>query len=134
VIYKYLISGNPVPLARCRVNFAQRKVWDSQRKYKVITGIEISRQHGNLPFFEGPLRVDVLFFMKRPQSLQARKATKKYHCYTPDCDNLLKQVLDILTGVIFKDDCIVSFITAQKRYDSDPRTEIVVKELNNESE
>ena len=127
----FLILGDPIPLSRARVGFGARRIWDSQKQLKLVTGIDLARQMGNLPLFEGALHIDIIFYMKIPKSLQLRQKLHKHHCYKPDIDNLIKMILDIMSNdVIFHDDCIVSYVSAQKIYDDKPRTKITVKEIN----
>lgn len=45
-----------------------------------------------------------------------RKEFKKYHNSRPDIDNLLKAVQDALNGVLYRDDSIITEISARKYY------------------
>jgi Holliday junction resolvase RusA-like endonuclease len=54
----------------------------------------------------------------------AVRPTKK-----PDCDNIIKAVLDALNGVAYYDDSQVVKICIRKRYDTNPRTIIEIIEL-----
>jgi len=60
---------------------------------------------------EGPLRLDVIFFMPRPKTVKRDKPT-----VPPDADKLLRGVGDALTGTIFRDDSQLVEIYAEKRY------------------
>ena len=126
---KYIIPGNPIPLARPRI--AQRGMWDDQKKQRIAFGLYIHRLHGNNPPYTGPLSLDITFYMKLPLSKRDRKALtiQDFHIFKPDIDNLIKFVCDACTGVLFTDDCIVSTIIATKRYDSEPRTEFTIRSL-----
>lgn len=59
-----------------------------------------------------------------------KRSPGDWHTLTSDIDNLCKYFLDVSQGVLFKDDCIVAKLTAQKIYDDNPRTEFTVRELN----
>jgi len=51
---------------------------------------------------EGPLRLDVAFYMPRPRS--APKERRGWPCGRPDRDKLLRSTCDGLTGVLYRDD------------------------------
>lgn len=126
----YVIKGDPTPLARARAG--NRRVWDSQKQEKLVAGINLKHQHGSLPFYEGPLHLDVTFFMKIPEQISIRKRETylhKYHVYKPDTSNLLKFIEDISTGVLYNDDCLIASISTKKVYDSNPRTEFIITKL-----
>jgi len=125
----YIIPGDPIPLARAR--YGNRRVWDSQKEVKLISTISLVQQHNDNPFFEGPIHMDLIFYIGLPHN--RRKPFKNqfdYHYYKPDLDNLIKYVADIANGILYYDDCIISAITAKKIYDYEPRTQITVRELN----
>ena len=126
----YIIAGDPTPLARPRLG--KRKVYDPQKNLKTVASIHVANQHDGRPFLEGPLHLDVTFFMKAPESISLKRREALYGCehiFKPDTDNLVKFISDICIGIIFYDDCSISRITARKVYDSVPRTEFVITRL-----
>ena len=48
----------------------------------------------------------------------------------PDCDNVLKAVLDGLNGVAYQDDAQICRIYFEKMYAEIPETRIIIKEIN----
>jgi Holliday junction resolvase RusA-like endonuclease len=120
----YVIEGDPIPLARSRhVNY---HVYDSQKKQKLISGLSLRDQHGERDLYEGPIHMDVTFFMR-----QAVKTPQSgLHFYKPDLSNLLKFVEDVCTKVIYYDDCLIASISAKKVYSTNPRTEFTIRELH----
>ena len=122
----YIIDGDPVPLARHRHGTAHG--WDSQKQIKFAIGMQITNQHDNLPFLEGPLKLEITFYMpipkKGPKSLHGT-----IHSIRPDLDNLIKMICDVANGIIYKDDCTVASIIAQKQYSVSPRTEFTITEM-----
>ena len=128
---KYVIMGDPVPLARARLTV--RRVWDSQKQQKLIDGITLKEQHDDDFLFSGPLHLDINFFFKIPDSYSQKKRDStigNYHYFKPDLSNLIKYYEDIATGIIYHDDCIISKITTTKTYDINARTEFTIMELN----
>lgn len=63
--------------------------------------------------FDGPLRIDVTFYMPRPQS----RKKDKYHSVMPDIDKLLRSTFDALTkSELITDDARFSSVHAEKKY------------------
>jgi len=125
----YILEGSPIPLARAR--YTGRRVWDSQKHLKLVTGIALANQHGDHPLYAGPIHMEIDFFMPMPQDPRKRKKMDgNYHCYKPDIDNLIKFIADIANGILYNDDCIISSIISKKIYDEEPRTEITIREID----
>ena len=53
--------------------------------------------------------------------LNGKACTKK-----PDCDNLIKSILDSLNGVAYKDDSQVTDVHIKKRYNRDEGIEVEI--------
>lgn len=126
----YVIYGDPVALARAR--FGQKKVWDSQKSLKLVAGIDLRAQHGDLPLYEGPLHMDVVFIMPLPSKLNADKRRQKegtWHLFRPDLSNLVKYIEDVGTGILYGDDCIIASIACKKVYGTQARTEFTLSKL-----
>lgn len=124
----YVVHGDPIALARGRFS-RQGKVYDAQKHVKLVWGIDVRNQHGEDPFFEGPLLMDVIFYLPLPQ--KSIKLKGQYHTYKPDSTNLLKFAEDVATSICYHDDCIISKIMMEKVYDdgNGPRTEFILREL-----
>lgn len=123
----YTLLGDPIPLARTRLG--RKHVWDSQKELKLITGINLVRQHDDQPLFAGPLHLDIIFFMHIPAKTK-EPHNGKHHVFTPDLDNMIKWICDISISILFADDSIIASINAEKIYDKIPRTEFTLRELN----
>lgn len=129
---KYVVKGNPIPLCRPRFNQGRRP-WDSQREEKVRWGLNVGMQHGSAPLFDGPIHLDVTFYFPAPQSM-VKRATEFQdifipHYYRPDLSNLIKFVEDAVTGILYRDDCLIVSIRAVKGYSVDPRTEFSISQF-----
>jgi Holliday junction resolvase RusA-like endonuclease len=64
-------------------------------------------------FFDGAVRLAVVFFLPRPKS---KPASVKHHLTRPDLSKLLRGIEDALTGVLWMDDSSVVEIVARKAY------------------
>ncbi len=122
----YVIEGNPIPLARHR--HTGTRAWDSQKQIKFGIGLQISNQHEGLGYFNGPVRLDVTFYLPMPKR-GANYLAGRYQLVKPDLSNLLKMLEDVATKIIYHDDCIISACYAEKRYSANPRTEFTITEL-----
>lgn len=64
-----------------------------------------------LPPLDEPVEVEAVFYLPRPKSVK-----REYPSVKPDCDKLLRALLDGLTNVIYRDDAQVVGAVARKRY------------------
>jgi len=127
----YIVPGDPIPLMRPRISY-QRKMYDAQQSAKLVYGIHVQNQHNEKPLLDGPLHLDVTFFMNMnnvPKKLKPLKENT-LHYGRPDLDNLIKFVCEIGTSIIYKDDAQVSSISARKIYAYEPRTEFSITPIN----
>lgn len=73
---------------------------------------------------DGPVRVSVGFHFRRPKlhygtgrnAAQLKASAPRYHAQTPDVDKLIRCLLDALTGIVFRDDCLVHLMTVQRNW------------------
>ncbi len=94
----------------------------------------IVSQHNNQPLLDGPLHLDVTFYMPIPK-MRVKKIKKgQPHLSRPDLDNLIKFVADICLNIIYKDDAIISSIHAKKIYENNARTEFKFTKLGEEND
>lgn len=117
---------NVKPHGKGRPRFGNGRTYTDAKTVAAEEAIRFQlRQLETLPMFEGPLRVDVFFFLKRPKSAPKRThPTVRY-----DIDNLIKLLLDACNGLLWADDCQVCAITASKRYDVKEWIRIAVEEM-----
>jgi Holliday junction resolvase RusA-like endonuclease len=128
--YTYVIEGDPTPLFRAKPAYNQRLMYDSQKNQKLVTGITLSNQHNDRPFFTGPIALEAVFYMPVPKT-RLRERTEllgTFHFVRPDLSNLLKYIEDAALTILYKDDCIISKIAIEKIY-GEPRTEFTISSL-----
>jgi len=116
------------PIAWQRAARNSNRYFDAQAKDKLSHGLYLINQHGDEPLFDKAMRLQVIFFMAIPKTMQNRQ-NSVYHSKSPDLDNLLKFLLDAMTDVIITDDRLISAIDAVKVYDVMPRTELTITEV-----
>jgi Holliday junction resolvase RusA-like endonuclease len=75
---------------------------------------------------DGPAALTVVFYLPRPKAIKNKIVP---HTKKPDLDKLVRSCKDAMTGVVFRDDALVTEITARKCYarpGESPRAEISV--------
>ena len=122
------IPGDPIAKARARIRYGfQKRFYDIQHLEKTRLQMYLSSEFNGGPMFEGPCEMDMTFCM--PIKKTHRVLEGSYHSYRPDADNLEKWIMDLCTGVIWADDCIVSVLSCRKIYSENPRTIVIINEL-----
>lgn len=111
---EFVVDAAPVAQPRQRVGVVAGRARaylpqsDPVWLYKELVALA-ARDAYTGPLLEGPLRVDTLFVLERPRGkVWKRKAMPRLpHASRPDLDNLVKAVLDALSGVLWRDDAQV---------------------------
>ncbi len=123
----YVIQGDPVSIQRSKSENIQ-KTYDARRNDKLLATISLGSQHDSKPLFEGPLSIDITFYMKIPQMRRKRGDTST-HDTKADFDKLIQFVLDAGNTVLYSHNGQIAKINAQKIYDANPRTEFRLIEI-----
>jgi Holliday junction resolvase RusA-like endonuclease len=127
----YVVKGNPTPWKRAG-RYGDR-YYDQQLFEKERFRIEIGTQDPD-ELYSGPLIVNLNFYVLIAQSMGITKRKLidgKLHAVKPDLDNLCKFVLDACKSILYTDDAQICQISMNKVYSLDPRTEIVITQLEN---
>ena len=127
----YKIAGDPVALQRPRV-LRSGHTYNPQAKEQEDARIQLRLQHRSSCPHICPLAISITFYMEIPKSTSKKKRStivSSPHSKRPDIDNLIKFVLDAANTIIFSDDSLVYSVTAQKIYDTIPRTEFTITPL-----
>lgn len=99
--------------------------------YKAALILAVKQEWFPRPCIEGPVRLDIDFYLPRPKRLMRKKDPDGPipHTARPDVDNLLKSTKDALTGLVWRDDAQVCDGRVRKWYaekDGVPRVEIEI--------
>ena len=132
------------PIAKARPRFFRRGAFvgtynpqeTEEGRWQVSATVQLQAQD---PDYRSnrPIRLECLFYMPIPESWSKKRKEDlggllagfgKGHTTKPDLNNLIKWVEDCLNGIAWKDDSQVYQITAEKRYDTEPRTEVYIHE------
>jgi len=143
VVLGFEVLGNPTPQKRHR-HFSRLG-----KSGKMFSGsydpsteskesfISIAHAFAPAEVLEGPLRVDITFYIARPKSHYGtgkkasvlKETAPSWHDKKPDKDKLEKLVLDAMKGVFWKDDGQVSAGIILKLYSDKPRTSVIIYKL-----
>lgn len=123
----FTIEAHPMPHQRTRVARGGRHYNTAKQvSYQRLVATQARKAADDLRFTK-PVKVQCAFYFARPKS---DKKKELVYGGKGDVDNLLKQVLDSLNGVIWQDDCCVVDITGIKMYtDGQERTIVRILQL-----
>lgn len=126
---EFTIPEVPVPQARPRLS--KYGVYDPQSVQRRVAQAYIHAQmHGNAKL-SGPIYMEVVFYFS-PKLKNKKLANLRNGCYhniKPDLSNLVKFLEDVCNGVVFHDDCQISYFMAKKVYSEPPRTHVTLYEI-----
>ena len=126
-----VIYGEPVPQGRPKfASFGGHvHAYDPQKSknYKQLVRFWVTQHLKKIDGFkpyENALCVDLTFYLGIPTSWSKQKRIQASQgvirpIKKPDTDNLIKSVTDACSGLLWVDDCIITDISARKRYTAD---------------
>jgi len=128
---KFTVPGDPVAKGRPRVVTnanGDTRTYTPTKTVNAEARILQAWADAGQPQIAGdvPIVIWVYFYLRKPKSAPKKRV---YPHYKPDLDNLLKLVLDALTGWMWVDDKQIVNIATYKRYDVNPRIEIVASRV-----
>ena len=139
----FVVKGKPI--AKKRPRFVRRGkfvgTYNPQETEEGRFLWDVKAQIGNRKPIEGPIIIQMTFYMPRPKNHFGsgknegvlKKTAPRFHTSTPDLDNLEKFVFDCLNGVVWIDDALVVKATSIKAYApvlGNESTEITIREVS----
>ena len=120
--FEVTIPGEPVPKGSLTPIVSKStgrvilipKLTASQRRWVRVAGHAIRKRD---VLFEGPVSLQCEFVMTRPRTITPKK--REHPTVPPDLDKMLRNVMDVLTGSVVKDDSVVVDAAVIKRYQMD---------------
>ena len=135
ISYEFEVIGDITGKERPRVNTYTLRVYtpNKTKDYETLIQQYFKIKYPSSQVLEGRIEINITAYFKIPNNTSKKmeeqmlennlSPTKK-----PDVDNIAKVVLDALNKVVFKDDNQVSKIFVEKKYDTEERLHIEVKE------
>lgn len=134
----FTIYINPIAKGRvrfCRVgNYVKTYTPKKTKDYEQELALKCLPYKPPLLPLTSALKVTLSFAMPIPKSFSKKKRQAildgtLHHTKTPDCDNIIKGVLDSLNGIFFEDDKQIVSLSAQKFYNDTPFIRIQILEV-----
>lgn len=97
--------------------------------WRTTVAYHVAEVYGVDKVLDCPLHVGIMFVMKRPAG--APKRTTPPAVKRPDLDKLTRAVLDALSGIVYRDDSLITILTVSKRIaeiGETPGAQIIVSE------
>ena len=134
----FFIPGEPVAQGRPRMSSinGHARMYDAPKsaQYKNMVSMIASQKIANHELFDKAVAVILTVHKSIPQSWSKKKQTQAlsgeiHPTSKPDLDNYIKAVLDGMNGIVFKDDSLVTNVTAGKIYSPTPGVSVVAYEI-----
>jgi len=101
---------------------------DNPKTRPWVSAVRIqAQQHAPIQLWLGPITLELLFTLQKPQSLPKRRPS--WAIRRPDIDKLVRTICDSLTGVIYKDDSQIIYQSAKKEYGNAPGVTVVISQV-----
>lgn len=130
---KLTLNGEIAPCSRPRVSKFGTYYPKKYSEFKKILKKEL-KEHFNLQhqYFDTPLELDITIYKKIPKSYSKRKYNEliyRPHISKPDIDNLVKSLLDCMSGILFNDDSCIYKISCTKVWHNEDLCIIDIKSV-----
>lgn len=135
---KMALPFEPVPKGRPRFHVFRGRVHtftpQKTKEFEYCVAEYYKGAAGGCYFAKGvPITVSIVFGMPMPASTSKKRKTDMLediikHTVKPDCDNLIKAILDALNGVAWYDDAQIVTLHVQKKYVETPNIYITIHE------
>ena len=128
----FTVKGDPVGKQRPRFSRGRTYTPKKTVDYESLIASKASQAMGS----SEPLQTPVAIFIWISHAIPASYSKKrKEACLNgldwpkkPDLDNVAKVFLDAMNGIVYKDDVQVVKLRVSKRYDTDSRVDVLVRE------
>lgn len=113
----------PIPKGRPRMT-RRGRAYTPKKTHDYEKLIRDYYRENTTDYYDCAIRVSLIFYMPIPKSISKKKRalmeSGEIKCTIhKDIDNLSKSILDGCLGVAYKDDCLITRLTATKRYATD---------------
>lgn len=120
--YQLVVYGKPEPGGSKR-HVGGGRIIDANPNvagWKHLVGYEALAQRNGRPMLEGPLKLTLLFFVRRPKSHYGSNgllpSAPTFPTTRPDVTKLTRAVEDAMTGVLYHDDAQIVQQAVKRRY------------------
>jgi len=125
--HTYVIWAEPLPYVR---SDAERRIWDSSKQERFNQVADLLEQHGSKPLFKGPVALEVYFYIKSHDKAKKRPGPHDTFNYSgPSLAAYLRFFEEMAIGTVLTHSNQIAQVTSFKRWDLQPRTEVIIKEI-----
>jgi Holliday junction resolvase RusA-like endonuclease len=128
----YLFEIHQKPIPQKQTQWGRGKGYDPSKKDKETLIWQI-RAYAPIKPIEGPVLVDIMFYMPIPKTskIQARNMANGaiLPIKRPDVDNLAYLITNAMKGIFYEDDSQIVDLLLHKRYGEQTKTVVKVIEL-----
>lgn len=126
--HTYIIEGEPVLIQK------ETRDWDQYRQDKFNFVNSLAAIHDDKPLFQGPLHVEITFYLSVPKSVTRKTQEDKratWHHGRPMLDRMFEFVEKACAGTIYQDSAQICSLVCRKYYSgAQPYTQIVVSPIS----
>jgi hypothetical protein len=124
----YILKGLPQALVHRRTDDVI--AWSTTKQVRLLTSIELQRQHNDEPLFEGELTLEVMFFFPLPSTARSKCKARlgDGHLMPPSLFTLVHFLEAVTHGIIYDCESSIAYVSCKKTYDQEARTEFTISE------
>lgn len=125
----FVVEGQPRGKGRPRFTRTGHAYTDQATKAYERKVLQAWQEQSGVKMPDVPLEILLTAYFQMPQSWSKKKMLRMLgypHTSRPDIDNIVKSVVDGISGHAFHDDNQVFRVVAEKRYDVEPPKVVVV--------
>ena len=135
----FTVYGKPIGKGRARITtrggFAHAYTPKNTADYEKQVREAYLNKYGNLAPSEKPIAVTIVAEFEPTASWSKKKkaaalAQELSHTSKPDLDNVLKSINDAINGMAYKDDSQIIIIEATKRYGTENKVTVTIREVD----
>lgn len=124
-----IIPGHPHAQGRPKATMRGRhagvyKDKDSRIYEAKVAAIALTQLPDGWELIDQAITLTISFRLIRPKSVSAKK--RPLPTVRPDLDNLIKSIKDGLNGIVWRDDCQIVSVTADKTYGDNPGATVII--------
>lgn len=135
MIYRFEVIGKPQGKGRPRLGrYGSTYTPTKTRNYEELVKWSFSKKYKIEKPSEKEINVNIIAIFEPTKSTSKKMrnfliSNEIGHTYKPDCDNIIKIILDSLNKIAYKDDSQVTKITCKKQYGPESKVLVEIVEV-----
>lgn len=135
MIYRFEVLGKPQGKGRPRLGrYGSTYTPTKTRNYEELVKWSFRNKYKKVSPSEKEINVTIVAIFEPPQSTSKKMknfliSNEVGHTHKPDCDNIIKIILDSLNKVAYKDDNQVTKVFCKKQYGQENKVLVEIAEV-----